>query len=282
MSWPLQYSALSHSAFVTTMTMAVRGHSKDAQEWRSKDRKREDSVMKDGREDDIIIPILGRTGVGKSSFVNIAVGREAARVGHDLESCTAMLQHIIIPCPGEPTRRIVFVDTPGFDDTNIDDAEILRRIGVWLAQSYHDRTKVTGVIYLHDISQARVPTSRKTLQMLHKLCGDAAMKNVALTTTKWGDVPPMTGEKNEKELCENSWGEMIEQGSQVGRFDGTVESAWDLVELVLQNPPLALQIQKELVDLKRRFHETAAGRIANAHEPRIPFGERFKSFFGFH
>ena len=30
-------------------------------------------------------------------------------------------------------RRIVLVDTPGFDDTYADDGEILRRIAVWLA-----------------------------------------------------------------------------------------------------------------------------------------------------
>jgi hypothetical protein len=32
-------------------------------------------------------------------------------------------------------RRIVLVDTPGFDDTEISDSEILRRIAVWLASS---------------------------------------------------------------------------------------------------------------------------------------------------
>lgn len=32
-------------------------------------------------------------------------------------------------------RRLILVDTPGFDDTYIDDAEVLRRIAVWLAVS---------------------------------------------------------------------------------------------------------------------------------------------------
>ena len=57
-------------------------------------------------------------------------------VGHDLKSCTANIHHSTIPHPNIPSRRIVFVDTPGFDDTYVDDAEILKRIAVWLARSW--------------------------------------------------------------------------------------------------------------------------------------------------
>jgi hypothetical protein len=61
-------------------------------------------------------------------------------VGHDLKSCTSSLQHAFIGLDfeGRPElkgRRIVIVDTPGFDDTYTEDQEILRRIAVWLASS---------------------------------------------------------------------------------------------------------------------------------------------------
>ena len=59
-----------------------------------------------------------------------------------MTSCTQKLQHYIIEIPEDsphkdalPNRRLVLVDTPGFDDTNVSDAEILRRIAVWLASS---------------------------------------------------------------------------------------------------------------------------------------------------
>ena len=60
-------------------------------------------------------------------------------MGHALKSCTAALQPFIIDdalrdASGKP-RRLVLVDTPGFDDTNEADSEILRRIAVWLASS---------------------------------------------------------------------------------------------------------------------------------------------------
>ena len=59
-------------------------------------------------------------------------------VSHDMESCTSTLQYEIVdnPPPLElGGNRVIIVDTPGFDDTYMDDAEILRRIGVWLAAS---------------------------------------------------------------------------------------------------------------------------------------------------
>jgi hypothetical protein len=55
------------------------------------------------------------------------------KVGHSLWSCTADIQHVFCECPDDPSqRRVVLVDTPGFDDTYIPSGEILRRIAVWL------------------------------------------------------------------------------------------------------------------------------------------------------
>ena len=57
-------------------------------------------------------------------------------VGHDVSSCTSRIQYAIIDDPSLlKDRRIIIVDTPGFDDTYEDDVEILRRIAVWLASS---------------------------------------------------------------------------------------------------------------------------------------------------
>ena len=62
------------------------------------------------------------------------VGRDVAGVGHDIISCTQKIEPFIITRTNDP-RRIVLVDTPGFDDTLLDDTEILRRIAIWLAIS---------------------------------------------------------------------------------------------------------------------------------------------------
>ena len=60
------------------------------------------------------------------------------KVGHDITSCTSTLQYEVVDNPSTRKlegRRVIIVDTPGFDDTYEDDVEILRRIAVWLASS---------------------------------------------------------------------------------------------------------------------------------------------------
>jgi hypothetical protein len=53
------------------------------------------------------------------------------RIGMDLESCTAQVQ-----LADEFTldrRPIILIDTPGFDDTNKSDTDILKLIAAFLA-----------------------------------------------------------------------------------------------------------------------------------------------------
>ncbi|KAH7910732.1 P-loop containing nucleoside triphosphate hydrolase protein [Hygrophoropsis aurantiaca] len=230
--------------------------------WKGKEQKAEDTVMKieDARDTDIIIPVMGPTGVGKSTFINVAAGQEKTAVGHRLTSCTANLQHIIIPYPGDPDRRIIFVDTPGFDDTSVDDAEILRRIAVWLARSYSDRVKLAGVLYLYNIAIPRFTgTTRKTLELFQKLCGDDACRGVILVTTHWAKCDPQQGQSREDELSTSFFSNMLDHGATCTRFDLSPQSAWDIINLIVDGEPLdALHIQKELVDLKKRIPETEA------------------------
>ena len=60
-------------------------------------------------------------------------------VGHDIGSCTTDVARIVVdPIPGFPRlkgHRLVLLDTPGFNDTLVDDVVILKRIVAWLADS---------------------------------------------------------------------------------------------------------------------------------------------------
>ncbi|KAF5322728.1 hypothetical protein D9619_000410 [Psilocybe cf. subviscida] len=101
-----------------------------------------------------MILILGETGVGKSTFINAAepIGKMAV-VGHSLESCTTEPEGYLIE---DNKRRVVLVDTPGFDDSNIEreDDDILRVIITWLQDALRrdENAKLAGIIYLHDIT----------------------------------------------------------------------------------------------------------------------------------
>jgi len=220
-----------------------------------------DIFMHDPRDTDVVIPIIGITGVGKSTFINTFLGEQVAPVGHTLNSRTDDIQHIVVPHPYENQRRLVLIDTPGFDHTKVGDREILRRIAVWLARSYSANMKLAGIIYLHEISQTHMPPVQRNLDMFTKLCGPGAIKNVVLATTKWGDVPKEVGWRREQLLKNDYWKSMLDLGSILYRFESTRESACQIVNEILSCTPLdAAQIQTELVDLNKTLAETEAGR----------------------
>jgi GTPase Era involved in 16S rRNA processing len=52
-------------------------------------------------------------------------------VGSQLASCTRDIQVVKVAHPSA-SGSIVFVDTPGFDDDTMSDAEVLSRIAKWL------------------------------------------------------------------------------------------------------------------------------------------------------
>jgi len=71
-------------------------------------------------------------------FINNLVGEDVVSVGQTMESCTTDIIPVVVEMSNNPFfngRRLIVVDTPGFDDTKGDDLEILRSIALWLASS---------------------------------------------------------------------------------------------------------------------------------------------------
>ena len=152
---------------------------------------------------------MGTTGTGKSTFISLCSGQKV-EIGHDLEACTSRVQ--VYTYDHSPSIRIHLVDTPGFDDTNRSDTEVLREIAAWLTDSYSNKIRLNGIIYLHRITDIRLQGSaKKNLIMFKKLCGAEALSSVILTTTMWDSVSPKDGENREEQLRQTPefWGWMI-------------------------------------------------------------------------
>jgi len=157
--------------------------------------------------------------------------------------------------------RIIILDTPGFDDTNKTDTEVLSMIAEWLTITYKLDIKLAGILYLHRVSDNRVAgTPLKNLRMFEKLCGKKALQNVILVTTMWDKVEGLTGSNREKELKGGYWKGMIKQGSRAVRYRNTYDSAWDILDSIIGDNRIAVLLQKEIVDMKRELCETDAGQ----------------------
>ena len=57
-------------------------------------------------------------------------------MGHDLESCTSNVSNVRLSIPEIAFGDLVFVDTPGFDDTHKKDVDILKMVADWLKSTY--------------------------------------------------------------------------------------------------------------------------------------------------
>ena len=105
-------------------------------------------------------------------------------------------------------------------------------------------------------------TPLKNLRMFEELCGKNAFQSVILTTTMWDEVDKEVGEERERELKTKYWQSMLERNSTTSRFLRTRESAFDLIEPLIEaaNVRSSVLLQDELVDLRKTLPATAAGQ----------------------
>jgi hypothetical protein len=164
--------------------------------------------------------------------------------------------------------RVHLIDTPGFDDTNRSDVQVLQDVAHWLSKSFENGIRLSGLIFIHRISDPRLSGSaRRNLLMFKKLCGEKVYQSVVLATSMWSKITPDEGIAREKELVETKdwWGHMYEKGSRVFRLANTKESCIQVVGYILSlHMTITLDIQDEIINQHRDIDETSAAHELNA------------------
>ncbi|KDR86083.1 hypothetical protein GALMADRAFT_401800 [Galerina marginata CBS 339.88] len=208
---------------------------------------------------------MGATGTGKSNLIDTLTGQSGKRVGHGLQSYTNEVSAVRIKSHPQHSNRIVLVDTPGFNDTNKTDLEVLEIISRWLVQIGDAGVFLSGMLYFHRITDIRLTgRDRRTMAMFAEFCGMEAAKIVRFVTTMWDEVEDeKVGEQRESYLKAEHWSQMLLHGASTARFLNTPESAWGVIEIILSRLPTAaimLELQQEMLRSKRTLMETKAGQ----------------------
>lgn len=173
------------------------------------------------------------------------------------------------------------MDTPGFDDSERSDTEILLEIFAWLSMASTSKFKLAGINYLLRIPDVRIGgLDVANLKMFRGLCGDTNLRSVVLVTTMWDQMDRKTGENREARLKQdtNPWASNISHGSKVLRQDNKKVSGLEILRyLIGRRTKVTLNIQRELVEENKALNETEAGhafvtemvRLREQYETRL-------------
>lgn len=225
-----------------------------------------------------VLIVMGVTGVGKSTFIQYATGK-VVKIGHGQEACECSLAALeywlrLTGATGTaevkfyqiPDTDVYLMDTPGFDDTYLSDAEILKNIARALVDAFNDQAEIQGALYIHPVTEAKMRGSgRKNLIMFHNVLGMKGMKNCRLVTTKWSLQSENVSKAREQELCEKKefWQPLLAAGAQTVRFGDSMESAIDIIKPLLQGPAFEPLLVEEVVKNKMTIQQTQAGQVVN-------------------
>ncbi|KAI9036274.1 uncharacterized protein KD926_002092 [Aspergillus affinis] len=160
-----------------------------------------------------LIIILGHLRSGKSSLFESLTNR-IGHSGHGIESANL------------GGKVYLFVDTPGLNDPNISNADILREIAKLLEVT---KTSVTyaGILYVHPANQIYSDETEKGLKFLEVFCGLDYSPSLTFVTTGWdalslNQIP--RSDASIRQMQTFKWTAFIEKGAKVyhhgRRYDG--------------------------------------------------------------
>lgn len=167
-------------------------------------------------------------------------------------------------------REVILVDTPGFDDGQRTDAQILNLLAEWLKTTYDANTYLNGLIMLQQANADRFTGSEQTrTRMFEMICGPDAFEHVVIATTMWDkiktdDLPQWRELVRQRKADQRFWGDMCSRGAEVVEHNNTQQSALSIVRKLMQKDRVVLGMQIELARNGGRVGKTSAGEYLNS------------------
>ncbi|KAF9533599.1 hypothetical protein CPB83DRAFT_845541 [Crepidotus variabilis] len=161
---------------------------------------------------DVLIGVIGHTGAGSSSFIAKATG---ARIEDNpirpntMEPRTVEIKVYKFSHPQISDRNLVFIDTPGFQGESIANSDVKDKIKTLIRILNKTRpkgeNKFNGLLYLHDITQTRVPNALiQDFEDFMAVCKHGVDVPV-FVTTKWNKLrKEADGTAKERQLIDGT------------------------------------------------------------------------------
>lgn len=173
--------------------------------------------------------LVGRTGVGKSSFINAAFGSYIAETS-EYEAYTKIVEHYAYKTP---LGDVSLIDTPGLaeDDEACDEAYLsLVRAKVNLAQIY-------ATIYVSRLNETRFrPDEKRTLRLLTNRLGASIWNRSILVLTFAVSIPnhqlEIVAEKRSQQIFE--FIQNLTKEQDIDKIFKGFEQTW-LVDNIVEN-----------------------------------------------
>jgi hypothetical protein len=127
------------------------------------------------------------------------------------------------------------------------------------------RIKLSGIIYLQSIDDTRMyGSTMRNLKMFRQLCGDQPLKSVILATTFWDKEDHARAVEREDQLRTDPefWQPMLKKGSRLARVTDR-DSALGIITSLVDQSPVILAIQDELINQNKKLVDTSAGKTVN-------------------
>jgi hypothetical protein len=126
-----------------------------------------------------------------------------------------------------------------------------------LVTAHQRNIKLTGIIYMHRIADARyTPPAQRYLSAFQKLLGMQAMSQVTLVTTCWDLESREQARIRAEALANNFWRPMIREGSTMVSHNNTRASALSIVRSLVHRD----------TERRRNEHPADNAMYAGVHE----------------
>lgn len=132
-----------------------------------------------------------------------------------------------------------------------------------MSSRYKKGTSPSKIVYLIPIPDNRMGRVTRGLDMLERICGSDALRNVVFITTNWEHDPSSYGEMKERVLRDHFLGNMIDAGARLSRFSASDsrESVWDAIGPLSYADAKPLLLQVEMGRDKLPLRETSASAL---------------------